>query len=269
LGSERDSSEPVGLIGMNDHRRKPMTKGTGRYLVASSLVLALFVAPLAIARTGDPLHGGKRNPSHGDFTRETQVIAENGTYGTRQSNTTVGDGGGAIYGCRSALGKEPCVRANNLKAGRAFEFASRSGTEGGEIRVGSGNPNAKAVPFRTNAAGKVANLNADKVDDLSSEQIVAAAKALWAVVADGGSVTRNNGVTGSAHLGPGDFEIAFNRDVTACVYSATLGSTDTTDPPAGEVGVAQRAGKTNAVRVVTRDSNGTAADHPFHLAVTC
>ena len=39
-----------------------MSKGTGRYLVASSLVLALFVAPLAVARTGDTIRGGERNP---------------------------------------------------------------------------------------------------------------------------------------------------------------------------------------------------------------
>jgi hypothetical protein len=246
-----------------------MSKGTGRYIVASSLVLALLVAPLAIARTGDPLHGGKRNPRHGDFTRETQVIAQNGTYGTRQSNTTVGDGGGAIYGCRSALGKEPCVRANNLKDGRAFEFASRSGTEGGEITVGSGSPNLKAVPFKTNAAGKVANLNADKVDDLSSEQIVTAAKPLWAVVTDTGTLTRQNGATGANRLGGGDYEVVFDRDVTKCAFAATLGQADATDPPAGEIGASLRAGNANAVRVVTRASDGTQADRPFHLTVTC
>jgi len=246
-----------------------MSKGTGRYIVASSLVLALLVAPLAIARTGDPLHGGKRNPRHGDFTRETQVIAQNGTYGTRQSNTTVGDGGGAIYGCRSALGKEPCVRANNLKDGRAFEFASRSGTEGGEITVGSGSPNLKAVPFKTNAAGKVANLNADKVDDLSSEQIVTAAKPLWAVVTDTGTLNRQNGATGANRLGGGDYEVVFDRDVTKCAFAATLGQADATDPPAGEIGASLRAGNANAVRVVTRASDGTQADRPFHLTVTC
>jgi hypothetical protein len=246
-----------------------MSKGTGRYLIVSSLIPALFVAPLAIARTGDTIRGGKRNPTRGDFTRETQVIANNGTYGTRQSNTRTGDGGGAIYGCRSALGREPCVRANNLTAGRAFEFASRSGTQGGQIEVGSGNPNTKAVPFITNAAGKVANLNADKVDDLSSEQIVAAAKPLWAVVTSTGSVSRNNGVKSATQLATGDFEVVFNRDVTTCAYAATLGSPDAADPVAGEVGVAQRAGNAAAVRVVTRDSGGTIADRAFHLTVTC
>jgi hypothetical protein len=243
--------------------------GTGRYLLASSIVLAVLVAPFAVAKSGDPVRGAKRNPSSGNFTAETEIIAKNGSYGTRQSNKTDGEGGGAIYGCRSALGKEPCVRANNLKAGRAFEFASSSGTEGGAITVGKGSSNPKAVPFRTNASAKVANLNADKVDDLSSEQIVAQARPLWAVVTGAGAVARTYGATGATRLDAGDYQVAFNRDVTNCAYTATLGSSDTAIPDAGEVGVAQRAGNAQAVRVVTRDSSGTGADRAFHVTVSC
>jgi hypothetical protein len=246
-----------------------MSKGTGRYLVASSLVLALFVAPLATAQTGSALRGGERNPSRGDFTRETEVIAKNGTYGTRQSNVRDGDGGGAIYGCRSATGREPCIRANNLNSGRAFEFETRSGTEGGEIQVGGGDPNTKAVPFRTNAAGKVANLNADKVDDLSSEQIVAEAKPLWAVVTSTGAVARNHGVVGATQLATGEYAVGFNRDVSKCAYAGTIGSPDATDPVAGEIGVAQQSGNPAAVRVFTRGSAGALNDRAFHLTVTC
>ena len=57
---------------------------------------------------------GKRNPSNNPslaLSTETEIIANNSTYGTRQSNKKDGDGGGAIYGCRSSLGNEPCVRA--------------------------------------------------------------------------------------------------------------------------------------------------------------
>jgi hypothetical protein len=61
----------------------------------------------------------------------------------------------------------------------------------------------------------------------------------------------------------------FDRDVTACAYNVTLGSTDTTEPPAGEAGASQRAGNAKAVAVVTRDSTGTKADCPFHLTVNC
>jgi hypothetical protein len=250
-------------------------KHNGRYVLASSLVLALFVAPLASGSgEGKAVRGGERNPSSNQsltYKRETEILVSNGTYGTRQSNKRKNDGGGAIYGCRSAPGNEPCVRANNLDNGRAFEFQSTSGNEGGFIEVGSGSPNASAVPFNTNAAGRVANLNADRVDNLNAEEIVAQARAstLWAVVDGAGTLVRKSGATSSGHLALGEYEVVFGRDVTGCAYSATLGSGDTTEPPAGEIGASQRAGNANAVSVVTRDSTGGKADRPFHLTVNC
>ena len=214
---------------------------------------------------------GRRQVREGGaaYTAETQILTENGTYGTRQSNKKGGDGGGAIYGCRSAPGREPCIRANNLENGRAFEFQATSGTEGGFIEVGKGSPNTKAVPFNTNASARVANLNADRVDDLHAADIVAQAKDLWAVVAADGGLSRKTAATGSSKLGTGEYEVVFGSDVTACAYNVTLGSTDTTEAPAGEAGASQRAGNAKAVAVVTRDSNGAKADKPFHLTVNC
>ena len=255
-------------------RRAGAPAASGRYVVISALLLAFLVAPLAGASgEGDPIEGGTRNPSNNKsaaLTRETQILTENGTYGTRQSNKKNGDGGGAIYGCRSAPGREPCIRANNLENGRAFEFQATSGTVGGFIEVGKGNPNNAAVPFNTNAAGRVANLNADRLDDLHAADIVAQAKDLWAVVAaDGGLARKNAAVASAAKLGTGEYEVVFDRDVTACAYNVTLGTADTTEAPAGEAGASQRAGNAKAVAVVTRDSGGTKADRPFHLTVNC
>ena len=84
------------------------------------------------------------------------------------------------------------MRANNLKSGRAFTFQTTSGNEAGFIRVGKATPNPSGVPFNTNAAGRVANLNADRVDDLHASEIVAQAKDLWAVVAADGTLARKN-----------------------------------------------------------------------------
>jgi hypothetical protein len=257
----------------NRLRHRAAGPGTGRYVLLSAVVLAVLVAPLALAAgEGRPIDGGDRNPSSNSrlaYTSETEIIASNRTYGTRQSNKRDGDGGGAIYGCRSAPGSEPCIRANNLKTGRAFEFDTRSGTQGGYIDVGSGNPNTKATPFGTNAAAKVANLNADRVDDLHADEIIARAKDQWAVVGSDGTLTRRNGASSVTKLGAGDYEVVFGGNVSGCAYNATLGTGDTSDPPAGEVGVSARSGNANAVRVVTRDSAGTAADRPFHLTVNC
>ena len=146
--------------------RKP-ANATGRWVFASAVVLALTVSPFAIGATGEVLREGKRNPSGGSATHETQIIANNKTYGTRQSNVRNGDGGGAIYGCRSNPGKEPCVRSSNLKDGRAFEFATRGG-EAGRITASGGD---SARPFSTNATGVATGLNADRVDSLNAARI--------------------------------------------------------------------------------------------------
>jgi hypothetical protein len=243
-------------------------------VVLSAIILGSLISPFALASgEGDPIIGGKRNPSQNQssaLTAETEILTENGTYGTRQSNKKSGDGGGAIYGCRSAPGREPCVRANNLNSGRAFEFET-NGAEGGFIEVGTTTPNTKAVPFNTNAAGRVANLNADRVDDLSAQEIVDQARThtLWAVVDDAGVLSRKSGATASSKPATGEYEVVFSRDVTACAYSATIGAPDATEPAAGEIGASRRSGNANAVSVVTRTSTGVKADRAFHLTVNC
>jgi hypothetical protein len=146
-----------------DPRRRP---ANGRYVLLSALVLAVTMSPVAIGATGSVLREGKRNPSSGSATRETEMISRVKSYGTRQSNVRDGNGGGAIYGCRSNPGREPCVRANNLQTGRAFEFES-DGDEVGFIEAKS--PSAR--PFATNANGVAAGLNADRVDSLNAAKI--------------------------------------------------------------------------------------------------
>src|SRR5690349_285488 len=116
-----------------------MSGRTLRYMLIGGLVLAIGVPSVAAGfGEGRTLLLGKRNPSPSGskaLTKETEIIANTGTYGTRQSNKKDGDGGGAIYGCRSSTGHEPCIRANNLKGGRAFEFQT-VGKEGGRIATG-------------------------------------------------------------------------------------------------------------------------------------
>ena len=143
-------------------RERPRRAANGRYVLASALVLAVTMSPVAIGATGSVLREGKRNPSSGAAARETEMISQTKTYGTRQSNIRDGNGGGAIYGCRSSAGREPCIRANNLKNGRAFEFE----TDGDEVGfIETKNPAAR--PFATNATGVAAGLNADRVDSLN------------------------------------------------------------------------------------------------------
>ncbi|MEV4422800.1 hypothetical protein AB0L40_22900 [Patulibacter sp. NPDC049589] len=163
-------------------RRHPLRRlvpsGRMRAVLVGTGVLAFGVAPLTYAATGGDLRLGQRNSA----TSETQVIAtedagssSKGGYATRQSNLST-TGGGAIYGCRSTARtsatdqKLPCLRANNLSTGLAFEFRAGKGTTGGDISVAGGGDGTK--PFTTNATGVATGLNADRVDGKDADAIV-------------------------------------------------------------------------------------------------
>lgn len=148
-----------------------------------------MVAPLAMgAGEGDPIIGGERNPSSNqtqELSEETEIIANTpvDSYGTRQSNK--GKGGGAIYGCRAdldpnALGDPkrttPCLRVNNLEGGEAFQYTTE-GPLAGVIQSGNNlaQPNPNAKPLITNATGVANGFNADDVDGMDAQEIIAEA----------------------------------------------------------------------------------------------
>ncbi len=168
-----------------------------KHLLVATFAIALLVTPFAGAvGEGDPILGGARNPDADqtqELTRETEIIAQTNTYGTRQSNKS-NNGGGAIYGCRSgaggtAAGNEPCLRGNNLSQGLAFEFAFR-GPVGGRIDSRVSGDTRK--PFTTNATGVATGLNADRVDGLDASQIAQAATR-WVLVDPAGQIIRQTG----------------------------------------------------------------------------
>jgi hypothetical protein len=157
------------------------------FVVTACLASAALAAPIAIGATGSSLVQGARNPSVGSAARETLVIASTAAdvYGTRQSN--VGDGGAAIYGCRTTadlgdLGNPavstPCLRVNNLGAGLVFNFRFARGAVGGVYQAGPTTLNdLTARPFITNATGIASGLNADKVDGTKADDIIATIRA--------------------------------------------------------------------------------------------
>jgi hypothetical protein len=241
-------------------------RNRGPWILASALAVALLVAPFAGAfGEGNTVKGGSRNPSpdaRRAYTKETEIIANVNTYGTRQSNKS-NNGGGAVYGCRSgaggtAKGNEPCLRASNLSNGRAFEFNTNSGTEVGQIT----GP-ATAAPFTTTATGVATGLNADKVDGKDATDL----QAKFAQVngADG-AIANSRGVasTGSGRASAGVYNVVFDADVSKCSRTATVaGATPgfiTTDAGANA--------QTVTVRVFAIDGT-TPADRSFHLTVTC
>ena len=266
------------------HRIK--TRGA---LLALAL-LAVVGAPFALAAgEGRPVDGGVRNPGLNpsqEYTQETQIIADNQTYGTRQSNKS-DNGGGAIYGCRSkeggtAANNEPCVRANNLNRGLAFEFVTQ-GPLAGTISVGRGGDGAR--PFTTNATGVATGLNSDEVDGRSAEDFLArdakatdadrldgrdstsfadAADLAFAAVAADGEVTGRGVAEASLDATTNTFTVTFDRDVSGCSYTATESGGTATGVA---FAVAPVAGEAESVRV-DQDQDGS-APVPFHLQVVC
>src|SRR4051812_47406957 len=207
-------------------RTRTPIRGHGPWIVVAAVLVALLVTPFALAAGENrPVRGGARNPSPNaslSYTRETQIIANNATFGTRQSNKSA-TGGGAIYGCRARTGTNACLRASNLSNGRAFSFATNSGAEVGRIDGPS-----TAAPFTTSATGVATGLNADRVDSKSASDIVADAQALnkFAFVSAAGVLGGQRGATAAARTAAGTYRVTFSGDVSKCAPQATVAATD-------------------------------------------
>jgi hypothetical protein len=188
-----------------------MTRRTPLVLTLAAAIV--LTAQLASADTGDNIREGVRNPSGGGAAKkETQIIARTGrdSYGTRQSN--LGDGGGAIYGCRSSLDASsasaiadpakstPCLRVNNLRGGKAFDLQTNTGRLIGVLQAGQSLTTARpdVAPLITNATGVAVGLNADRVDGLNASDIIAQAAAATGGAGGGGSCPAGTQLTGGA-----------------------------------------------------------------------
>jgi hypothetical protein len=243
---------------------------SGRAAIVCALIFAVGIPTTAMGfGEGRNLLLGKRNPSSNSslgLTSETEIIANNSTFGTRQSNK--GSGGGAIYGCRSTGTGPTCLRASNINGGQAFSF-STTGATAGSITVG----NTTGAPFTTNAKGVATGLNADQVDGKSASDFASASdlttqanRLLFAVVSDSGTsaptATGPSTPTVSEATTAGDevYTVDLKRDVSKCSYTASPVGTASAFAPA----VAPATGNANAVAVDLGTARGS-----FHLQVIC
>jgi len=262
-----DESAPPAESAPRASRRSPRT----RSVLAATGLLVIGLSPFAIAKTGDVLREGKRN---GTTTRETQIIskvragtAPTGGYATRQSNIS-GSGGGAIYGCRGSTSStsKPCLRANNLRTGRAFEFNTRNGLLTGVISAGSGGDTKK--PFVTNATGVATGLNADEVDGRSASEL----GTRWALINESGDIEQQTGgfTIVNCYTTNANCYISAGSDVRNKGLRAQVSVANTDGSPvlSGETGVAACGATTvtcappnteasNVIVVAPRESDGS------------
>lgn len=262
---------------------RKLFRSKGAIVLSAAIIIGLLASSVSFATgEGKTLLLGKRNPgsnASAALTSETQIIANNSTYGTRQSNKS-SNGGGAIYGCRSGAGgsekgNSPCVRASNLANGRAFEFSSNGGTEVGEITSG----NVNAAPFITNAHGVATGLNADQVDGKGADDIAKAAHddavttataavqgaTSIAAVSDAGALGAvKRGFASASTTGTGTYTVVANNDISACAIQVTEATVTSAGAAAAEL-----AGDKKTINVSTRDNAGDLANKAFHVTVSC
>ena len=225
-------------------------------VIVCALILAIGVPAVAFgAGEGRSLLLGKRNPTGGELTRETQVIAPTPATAP-DSPTSVQAAAPSTAAAATPTTTSRASARTTSSTGRAFEFET-GGKEAGEILV----KDATGVPFVTNATGKVANLNADKLDDLDSADVATKAEMLFA--ADGGTLGGNRGATGSTRAGDAT-TVTFNRDVSKCSYTATANGAT---PEALAVASAGATGTLAGQIVVTEEAGAPAV--AFHLQVIC
>jgi hypothetical protein len=248
--------------------------GNVKWVLAASVALALVISPLAVAQTTG-LIGGKRNPSHGSFSKETQVIASNANWGMRYSNRAVGGGGGLLFGCRSKPGGTPqrhypCARSRNVADGLSFEFLT-AGPLAGTITAGRGGDGTK--PFTTNATGVATGLNAERVGSQTPAQLTSAAVSAvrntrsFARVSEGGTNLASRGVSGVGHPSTGVYTVTFSSPVNVCALTATQSATGTDVGPVGT-----KVGSDNQTVTVTTLGllpSPAQADRAFDISADC
>jgi hypothetical protein len=88
-------------------------------------------------------------------------------------------------------------------------------------------------------------------------------KPLSAFLNSNASILHGSRTTNAIHLGTGEYEVDFDRDVSACTYNATPYITPYV------LDVEPRSGNVNGVFIAIQTPTGTFSDVPFYLTVTC
>jgi len=82
-----------------------------------------------------------------------------------------------------------------------------------------------------------------------------------------GTLTKNSGATSATRGSAGVYRIAFNTDITNCVYLGTAG--EDAGPVPGDYNLSTSRTNTSTVNVAIVDGDNTPIDRPFYLAVFC
>ena len=182
--AQPDISKTRRLLG-----RAPRT----RSVIAATGLLVICAAPFASARTGAPCaracatarrRARRRSSPTSRRPRRRPAATRPGSPTSRPPAAARSTAAARRPAARRRFRapQNPCIRANNLSTGFAFEFNASDGAVAGLITVGAGGDATK--PFITNATGVATGLNADRVDKRTPQEIVAAARVKTGLDAD-------------------------------------------------------------------------------------
>lgn len=94
-----------------------------------------------------------------------------------------------------------------------------------------------------------------------------AAPRLFVALNANGTISKNSGATLAARAAAGVYRIAFDTDISRCVYVATAG--EDASPPVEDYHLYTSRTGTNTVNVHIFDEKNVPLDRPFYLAVVC
>ena len=94
-------------------------------------------------------------------------------------------------------------------------------------------------------------------------------KTYSAIVGRVGALILGPAGSSASSLGTGTYEVDFPSDVSACVYTATIGTSPASFLAPAIVAVTPRAGNADGIFVQTFSVTGTPENHPFNIHVQC
>ncbi|WP_028653719.1 hypothetical protein [Nocardioides halotolerans] len=121
---------------------------------------------------------------------------------------------------------------------------------------------------------KIANdaVTADKLANgsVGRDQLAPELQPLWAFVWGGPTINKGRGAVAVESLSAGNYILTFDRNVSACGYTATMAAPTSVSPEqVGFISVSSSTADPKAVNVRTRDFDGTPAAHGFTVQVWC
>jgi hypothetical protein len=163
------------------------------------------------------------------------------------------------------------------------------GVAGAAFELGKNSVGSKQLKRNAVTAAKIKNnaVTAEKVQDgslLSSDfkagQLPSGAQGpqgakgaagepatkLFAAVDESGALVKGSGVVSSVRTTTGFYNVVFNKDISKCVYVATVGDDTFSAIPAI---LSTNPLTSTTVRIRATSDAGAAFDRPFYLAVLC